>query len=311
LPRVWGVNAVVHATSFLLARDIKIRPPIKVSVRSTDFPISSPTYLTLADVVGLAYRFDTVSIFIAFCPIRADPRSVRASNVLVPNIALYARSTIEASICIDANRVFDTTSIVVVALVDIIANLLLSGCIIEPNPCEASAAGVTRRTWTTPEARYKVIAGSSHITWISEVALVQVIARGSITCETSWTCPALIIRRSFYIIALHILETRRGDPLTYIWNTVNPISSVTLGTRTTSIKGILYYRITRYTLVTGLCTTGIPLTESSIPLISRWTGSAFHSLCCVQTIHTGRTLKAWIGKVGALWFLDLAGFTVL
>ena len=100
-------------------------------VRPTELPISSPTNLTLADVVRLAQRLDTVRVLVALRPVWTDAGSVGAPDVLVADKASDAGAAVEGAVRVDADRVLHAAPVVLVALVDVVTNLFPRRCIKE------------------------------------------------------------------------------------------------------------------------------------------------------------------------------------
>ena len=100
-------------------------------VRPAELPISSPTNLTLADVVRLAQRLDTVRVLVALRPVWTDAGSVGAPDVLVAHKAGDAGAAVEGAVRVDADRVLHAAPVVLVALVDVVTNLFPRRCIKE------------------------------------------------------------------------------------------------------------------------------------------------------------------------------------
>ena len=297
LSRVGGVDTVVHPTSLILTSDVKIRPPIQISIRSTELTIARPSDFTFAHIVTLAKRLNTVRILITLRPIRTDAGPVGAPDVLVTHKAADAGAAVEGAISVNTHRVLDAAPVVLIALIDVVTNLLLSRRKVQAHSREASAASKARGTGAAPEAGDEVIARGRHVTRVCEVTLIQVIATSSISGKTSRTGSALVVGGVVDVVTLHVSEAGRGMPLTNVWHTVDAVAAETLGAGAALIIGILNDGVAGHSLKAGLVTTGVSLAVAAIPLVSRGAGPALWTLHSVTAVNTWRSLKTGIRQI--------------
>ena len=306
LPGVGSVDTVVHPALGVLAGDVVVGPAVQVSVRTTELTVPGPANLTLADVVSLPQRLDAVRVLVADRPVRADPGPVGAAHVLVADEAGHAGPAVEGSVRVDTDRVLHAASVVLFALVDVVADLFLSGGKVQADPGEAVAAGEAWRTGTTAEAGDEIVAGGGDVAGVRQVALVQVVTPGPVTCQALGTDATPVVGSRVNVVTFHVSEARRRGLLTDVRHTVHPISSEALGTGPTLVVGRVQGGVAGDALEARFVPAGVSLTVATIALVPGGTGTALGALRRVPAVNTGRALEARIGQVCTQRLLDLA-----
>ena len=306
LAGVGGVDTVVHPALRILAGDIVVRPAVQIPVRPAELAVPGPANLTLTDVVRLPQRFDAVGVLVADRSVRADPGPVGAADVLVADKAGHAGPAVEGAVSVDTDRVLHAAPVVLLALVDVVADLLLSGREVQPDPREAVAAGESGRTGTTAEAWDEVVAGGGDIAGIRQVALVQVVAPGPVTSQAVRTDAALVVGGVVYVVALHVSEAGGRGLLADVRHAGHTVSSEALRTGPTLVVRRVKGGVAGDALEAGFVPACVSLAVAAVTFVAGGTGPALRALCRVPAVNTGRTLEARIGQVSAERLLDLA-----
>ena len=125
---------------------------------------------------------------------------------MISNIASLTLTTVEGSVGVDTLGVLDAVSVVVLALVDVVANLALSGGKVQAHAAKAVAAGVSCGARTAAEAGDRVVAGDGHVAGIGQVTLVKIRAISAVSGQTLWTGSATAVRWAVQVETFNSLK---------------------------------------------------------------------------------------------------------